>query len=77
LDRRQLCEALLSTTGDEGAAHCAKRAKRIFAQRLLISDVLRSNSEGECGEALADIICCMTRRASDLRSESSKKIFLI
>ncbi|MFH1404655.1 MAG: hypothetical protein ABIH21_00975, partial [Patescibacteria group bacterium] len=33
LDRRQLCEALLSATGDEGAAHCAKRAKRIFAQR--------------------------------------------
>jgi len=41
LDRRQLCEALLSTTGDEGAAHCAKRAKRIFAQRSCISDVWR------------------------------------
>ena len=39
LDRRQLCEALLSTTGDEGAAHCAKRAKRIFAQRARVWEV--------------------------------------
>jgi len=49
LDRRQLCEALLSTTGDEGAAHCAKRAKRIFAQRFGISDVWRSVAEANMG----------------------------
>lgn len=36
------------------AEHCA--------QRLPISDVLHSDSGGECGEALADIGCCVSRR---------------
>jgi len=35
----------------------AERSEWISSQRLPISDVLRSDSEGECGEALADIGC--------------------